>query len=437
MTGEAVYPVVALAASGGDPYRLQVSPQDSRVLSVPSRPWLGLLQQEERKLHDNRPISSTTEDEPIDGGGSEMQLIERINGIRNQIAHLEADRLSAALSLCEAGVRADAKIAIEMRTAHDNALEDAHRAEADHAAAEERLAILNEQVDSGHHVEALKMMEAQLSVRSASGRLKDAESRSMKARRAYEPFAADDRLALVTADVLTAVIGCPISVRKRPGDAPEVTPLLVLSQVTPTEGFGTIGVSGDVAITCVGLDLDREQVREALEDAGCEVEVYDSAIHFTRAAWDVPFLTSPAPEVITEFGRDYVAVFEDSVRYRRDTAGEIIGTSPHKVLDSQLQAEDGTALGTVDVMLSVTDLEADAGYMLHLAEQALDRFPVGASTAMGRIVRFAVDSVKAEPDYQFPMGTHRSSPMYMPGRAPTPWKVALSMEAVYQPLEAA
>lgn len=257
----------------------------------------------------------------------------------------------------------------------------------------------------------LELVAAEREVDLKRGNLANAEAAAQRVRRTRHPDLSDKHLANLAADIIETVTVVPVVVRTDPANAPDLSPMLVLSQRQDTKGYGTLDASGTVSLTVVGEpDLDWRGIRQAFEDAGCAVRVSDSLIEFDRAAWPLPRLRMPSSYVARQFAEaaatGWVEVIErndvrEFMAVRGYTANANGLTALTSVIEASLTAEDGKATGLVSLRLGVArrgsvapSLSAD-----HLLDEvkaltnSLQR-RVGDLTEAGRVV--SVELLTAE-----------------------------------------
>lgn len=190
----------------------------------------------------------------------------------------------------------------EARTASSEAQAKVQRFEEEQAEAEALLATLNARLDAGDEgVSVDDIVKAEKSIERLTRLLKPAKQAAAKAERALRPLEADEHLANLAADSLEAVTDVPVVIYKTPSEAPDIEPLVVVSQTQATEDYGTLDASGQVRLTCKDIEIDLEALKEALEETGSEVNVTESAIIFNSAHWPTPRLANPSSHAVSEY----------------------------------------------------------------------------------------------------------------------------------------
>jgi hypothetical protein len=227
---------------------------------------------------------------------------------------------------------------------------------------------LGDRLDAGDAtVTEEELTAAETSVVRAERLIPSALRELKTAERALRPLLTDNDCAYLAAELMRPLISAPPVVHKRAGDAPNTSPMVVLSQTTPTRDNGTIEASGEVGVTVVGdVDIDWPAVQRALEGTGSEVSASESSIVFRRAAWPIPRLASPDGRAVAVFANLFERAWAD--RIERNLKAEYLAqhgyvipqgafgtglTALSRVLDTTLTADDGTAIGTATFRLSV------------------------------------------------------------------------------------
>lgn len=269
----------------------------------------------------------------------------------------------------------DAKIAQSFKDAHAEAAATLAERRQKHVDAQTSEKHLEERLAAGDEsVTETDLSGAAAAIKRAKLLLPSAEAECRKAECAVAPWLADNHLAYLAADVMTPVIDVPIIHRKRASDAPELSPAIILSQVTPTEGYGTLDASGEVEVTVVGeADIDWRVVQQAFDDAGCEASASENGIVFDQAAWPVPRLSAPSSHALALFSRLFMEAWTRQIEYNEvvdhlmergykvrpgDRTTGLAALSQH--LDSNFTAAYGEATGTVRFRLATDYLDAES-----------------------------------------------------------------------------
>jgi hypothetical protein len=123
-----------------------------------------------------------------------------------------------------------------------------------------------------------------------------------------------------------------VVVYKTPSEAPEVEPLIVVSQTTPTEAYGTLEANGSVRLTTKGTEIDLKALKAAFEDAGSEVSVTSSGIVFDVAAWPTPRLSKPSAHALGDLMLSVERAFRSQIAGGSNVQRlEAAGYNPHNV----------------------------------------------------------------------------------------------------------
>jgi hypothetical protein len=332
---------------------------------------------------------------------TETELIQKDQQIRADIARKKADLRSNTIQRRAASAEADAVVAkpflealAKARTNLDKRVQAATVARSNQQQLRQRRAGGDDTVT----VEDLNLAEtaiehAELPLAAAKRELKNAD-------RAAEPFRADNHLAHLAADVIEPLVDAPVLIHKRPQDAPDISPAIILSQVTPTAGYGTIKTSGEVGVTVVGEpELDLRAIGVALADAGCDATASRDQIVFNEAAWPIPRLSEPSGRATEQFASVVTNAWAAHIE-TNDMAAHLASYGykvPQRAYDSGATAlsairgvtfehADGRAVGTVRVALGAIGGH-DADGVKAEVEALIDMFAdsIGNITEAGEI----------------------------------------------------
>jgi hypothetical protein len=347
---------------------------------------------------------------------TELALIEIEQNICASIRDQEQERQEIAVKRRTAEATTDFEASWPF--SDDHAVKAARLAEREqkHAEAVAHKTSLGARLDSGDDtVTEEELTAAATSVTRAERLIPSAQKELKTAERALRPFLADNDCAYLAADLMRPLISAPLVVHKRHMDAPKTSPIVVLSQTTPTRDNGTIEASGEIGVTVVGdLKIDWSAVQRALEDAGCEVSVSETGIRFHRAAWPLPRLTQPSGRAVVHFSSLFAGSWHDQIERnpKAERLAEVGYNVPRSAmgsgltalserLDTTLTHDDGTADGTAKFRLSVErggmgssfdvgDLQAE----VEVLTQRLSAQWVGRITEAGEVV--SLELVAAE-----------------------------------------
>lgn len=291
---------------------------------------------------------------------NETETIEVHRDITQKIQALKAQRAEISSDLLVAGVEADERIKDDLEGAAIRAREVVQGLGSSLAAAERQKAALDKQIDSGDDtVSALKVVEADMAIRTTKGKQQPADAALRKAQRALDPFLADNHLAFLAAASLEDLVDVPVLVRKRPSDVRGVTDVVILSQTTPTSGYGTLSASGEVSVKLVGNPLmDWEVVKDSLSSTSSDVDVTPQKIVFHSAHWPIPRLSQPSEAAVRhymeDFGRGWHAHVSGAAKAARmRAAGYHQATTTgwnglFRVQNIDMNVESGKVLAKVD-----------------------------------------------------------------------------------------
>jgi hypothetical protein len=196
-------------------------------------------------------------------------------------------------------------------------------------------------------------------------RMARVETEAGRVRRSTAAALSDNHLANLAADVIEGLTTSPVIVRSNPATAPDLSPMIVLSQTADTDSYGTLAANGSVAVAVVGeSDLDWRDVERALADLGCEARVSPTRIDFDRAAWPLPRLSAPSSLAVRRLGvaavEWWTSLIEQSeVRAYWEERGYMSRATMEalaSIEDDTLTAEDGHAEGTLRLRLGVKNV---------------------------------------------------------------------------------
>ncbi len=312
-------------------------------------------------------MSTITRETEID---HELAIINTIEQIRVDIASKRAEERAQVARLRQAAALSDARMRDEHQETYDNALARYEPLAAERAEAEARRASIEAAWNAGDDsVSADEATALDVAIKRLTGLEKAAQRALVDARRELEPWLADYHLSYLAGDIIATVTDAPILHHNRAQDAPEIVPSIILSQTKPTIGYGTIDASGEVNVTLVGEPvIDWRRVKEAFEDAGCEVTVTDSKIVFHSAAWPLPRLTAPSGQAVTRLADLLLEAWQAQVEVAISPAEEErlarvgIRVNPSsvwtddialsKLLSRDFGYDDGRATGTIRIALA-------------------------------------------------------------------------------------
>lgn len=329
-------------------------------------------------------------------------LIERHGALTENINTLKAERSQIGKELRSAAIEADEQTKADLEAKLNEARQAAKALSDALAAAEATKAALDKRIDSGDEsVTPLEVVEADMAVRTTKGKLhKDAEPALRKAERALTPFLSDNHLALHAADVIEPLVDVPVLVRKRPGDVQGISDAVVLSQAEPTNGYGTVDVSGMVGVTLLGsTGYDVEAVRVALEDTGSEVSVTNGLIDYHNALWPLPRLHAPSEHAVVQFANALHQTFDAQLKRGRREGREGMSSWVYydarwHTLEASLDViEDGKAKGKVVAIFGVEDERPPLSQMQQIIKSALGHFHTGVHTSAGVLDNIALVEV--------------------------------------------
>jgi hypothetical protein len=307
--------------------------------------------------------------------------------LTEQIASLKAERAEEAKALRADGIEADKEIRDGLAEAVNEAVKVVQGLSVALTTAERRKASLDQRVDAGDDtVTPLEVVEADMAVRSTKGKQKPADLALRKAKRAVEPFHADDHLALLACDVLEPLVEVPVLIRKRAGDVGGISNAIVLSQTEPTEKYGTVYPSGQVNFTEIGeTNLDMEALRLALRNTGSEVQVHHGLIDFERALFALPRLREPSAGEVVHFADALARKFQEIVHHpTRDRTYAMYNTIWQTTQATLDIIEPGKARGTLKANFAVDRERPPLEQAVQFMKEALEHFETGVHTVAGQ-----------------------------------------------------
>lgn len=292
------------------------------------------------------------------------------------------------------------------QTALADAQDKVARLDQEKADAKRLLASLNARLDAGdENVTVDEIVSAEKSIDRLDRLRKPAMKAVQEAERTLKPLAADEHLAHLAADALEEITDVPVVIRKTVKEAPDIAPLIIVSQTKPTKGYGTLGCSGEVSLHTRETSIDTHSLAAILASTGSEVDVHERGIRFEEARWSVPRLAQPSygafENYVNDLGRAWHGVVSDAdlARRRREhgyhAARDNGWTGLFKVTSLDLAAEAGVAKGTAAISLAAQDHTDDLPHTI--LRNKLDRLieifregSVGGHTAAGEIVDLSV-----------------------------------------------
>ena len=335
----------------------------------------------------------TTTTPEIDIIKSELQLAAEIDRLRQQLTESRhARRLTPRPS-----ERLDAAL-ISRKEAYSKL----QRLKAQRAEAQSDLASMNTRLDAGDEtVSVEEILAAEKAIERFGKLLKPAKKAMDEAHRNVQPLIADEHLAHLAATGIEEITDVPVVICKMIEDAPEISPLIVVSQTKPTEGYGTIDCSGEVSLHVTGTEIDSDALAEVLESTGSEVVIDGSRIRFHSAHWPLPRLTQPSAAAFETYCNDLgrawhglICGAEEARRMREHghhAARENDWTGLFKVTAADLAVEAGVATGTANVSLAAQYRSEDMPHdeLRHELDRLVEIFregSLGGRTAAGEIV---------------------------------------------------
>ncbi|KRE37976.1 hypothetical protein ASG73_10305 [Janibacter sp. Soil728] len=346
-------------------------------------------------------IAMTTETE-AQMIGEEMSLTGQIAALTAERSQSRSERRSlprpmGALQAAREGVR--------------EARSKVSRLEQEQADATAALASLNARLDAGDEtVSTGEIVSAEKGIDRAGRLLKPATADLRKAERTLAPLESDEYLAGLVADALESVTDVPVVIRKSVDDAPEVSPIVVVSQVSPTENYGTLDAAGEVRLTCIETVIDSDSLTDALEATGSEVRVRGDRVTFDKAWWNTPRLAAPSQHAVASLMATFARAWHGQVSGAKEVEnlharGYQAATVTAQVTglfrrgdESLTVSEDGTATGSASFVvasqhergecLTVDQLRDELTSLVGIFQET-----VGAVTEAGEIVSLTLGEV--------------------------------------------
>lgn len=239
---------------------------------------------------------------------SELELLNQRAALLDQINESRSDRRILASD-------GDAETIQKAQDAYRAASAKVARLEAEKKAAETSQRGLDSRLQAGDETVTVdEMVSAEKAIARLCTLLKPAKTDLQRAERALTPLTADQYLAHLAADVIESVTDVPVILRRKPENAPEVSPSVILSQVSATDSYGTLDASGVVKVTEVGeTGIDWRAVKAAFEEMGSEVQISKTQVTFHRAAWPMPRLSVPDPHALADLMSTFGQAFRAQV----------------------------------------------------------------------------------------------------------------------------
>jgi hypothetical protein len=351
--------------------------------------------------------------------------------LTHEIQALKAERFKEGKALRSAGIEADEEIKAELETAVKEARKVVQGLNVSLATAERRKADLDKRIDTGDDtVSPLEVVEADMAIRTTKGKLTPADATLRRAERALEPFLADDHLSLLVADTIYPDV--PTLIRKRASDVHGFSDAIVLSQIEPTECYGTASPSGRVRFTEIGTTgLDLEALEAALRATGSEVQVHPGLIDFEVALWPVPRLKSPSQDEVVRFADLAARAFQATVEGPTANRSYSTYSTLWETTEASLEiTEPGKTSGKVVANIGVDRERPPLEQMHQFITQTLSYFEPGVHTSAGVLdgitVTELLDAGPWVPDGQ-PYIHNRSYPQR--------FIVTISLDYSYEPVE--
>lgn len=344
-------------------------------------------------------MTTETETEMI---GEEMSLTGQIAALTAERSQSRSERRTlprpmGALRAAREGVR--------------EARRKVSRLEQEQADATATLASLNARLDAGDEtVTTEAITQADASIDRAGRLLKPATADLRRAERTLAPLEADEHLAGLVADALESVTDVPVVIRKSTDDAPDVSPIIVVSQVSSTEDYGTLDAAGEVRLTGVGTVIDSDSLTDALEATGSEVRVSGDRVTFDKAWWSIPRLAAPSQHAVSSLMATFAKAWHGQVSGAKEVAnlharGFQAATVTAQVTglfrrgdESLTVGEDGTAIGSASFVLASQHERGECLTVDELRDElstlaGIFQETVGAVTEAGEIVSLTLGEV--------------------------------------------
>lgn len=365
-----------------------------------------------------------------------LKIVHNIAETRQEIAAKELELTGLNMDLRTVLKDNDDAIRADLQKVADEARDKYEDLASQRAAAAARKASIEAAWDAGDgSVSEEEAAVVDKSIRRLTGLEKAAQRVLIDARNALEPFLADNHAAYYAADVIQMLTHVPVLVCKRPLDAPELSPAIILSQTTPTEGYGTFNPSGKVAVKVIGdPGLDWRTVRQAFEDTGSDATVSSRAITLGNIVFEKPILSAPYQHAVRDWADNFAEVFASHVRSRgylvddpHEGKYRVRGTGFAQVLTTDVSHAAGTAVGTVTIALGIGDVPfIGKEDFSRDAQETLSYYKVGDYTAAGVVTRYELVGVERTEDEHFKVGVLEKHP-------PT-YIATLRMHTEFQPV---
>lgn len=291
------------------------------------------------------------------------------------------------------------------------AQEKVSRLEQERADAKATLESFNGRLDKGDEsVSTSDVIQAEKSVDRVERLLRPATADLRRAERTLAPLEADEHLAGLVADALESVTNVPVVIRKSVDDAPRVSPLIVVSQVSPTEDYGTLDAAGEVRLTGVETLIDSDSLTDALEATGSEVRVSGDRVTFNKAWWSTPRLATPSQHAVSSLMATFARAWHGQVSGAKEVEnlharGFQAATVTAQVTglfrrgdESLTVGEDGTATGSASFVLASQHERGECLTVDELRDElsalaGIFQETVGAVTEAGEIVSLTLGEV--------------------------------------------
>lgn len=332
---------------------------------------------------------------------TEVELSENIDGLHTRLA--ESRRIRRAVDRPSASLRA-------AEEAVDTAQCKVERLTAEKTRADALLVEIGDTLDAGDESIGVEdLLTAKLAAERLALLLKPASKDCRQAERVLAPLKSDEHLAELLAVALDQVTGAPVLACKTPAEAPVFEPLVIVSQLADTVGYGQLGASGSVQVIDNGADLNWSALAQVLYDDGSDAHVSPSGkVTFKSANWPVPRLTEPSVHALSELMGDIELAFGGQVAgvgevQRMVDAGYNPGSmkTPWSGLFQRgsevLEVAPGEAIGTASFVAAIQHDRGDSGSVDEIGAdlyKVVDMFrteAVGASTEAGLIESIDLD----------------------------------------------
>lgn len=244
---------------------------------------------------------------------NETQMIEREHELHAEIEVLKKQINESRQERRQLAADGDTESIEDAQEAYDEAEAKVDRLEDHKKAAETGKGELDARLSAGDETVSVDdMVNAEKAVQRLATLIKPAKAELQKAERALKPLLADQELAHLAANIIELETDVPVIIRRKPENAPDVTPAVILSQTEATDSYGTLSASGSVKVTEVGeTGIDWRAVKAAFDDAGCEGSVSEKGIVLDAAMWPLPRLHAPSASafgaLVSTFGRAFHA----------------------------------------------------------------------------------------------------------------------------------